>query len=66
MKAAKEYRAKSSELNMIQAENWKPNLLMTKSQMAKMGYNAAEEMFNISPNESVRIHFKPLVNQSQM
>lgn len=31
---------------------------MSKSQMAKMGYNAAEEMFNISQNESVKLHFK--------
>lgn len=58
MKAAKEYRAKMSELTMMEAESWNPNLLMTKSQMAKMAYNAAEEMFNISPNESIKIHFK--------
>ena len=63
MKAAKEFRAKNSELNMMGAENWKPNLLMTKSQMARMGYNAAEEMFNISPNESIKVHFKPLNKQ---
>ena len=65
MKASKEFRSKNSELSMIETFNWAPNLLMNKDAMAYMGYNAAEEMFNISPNESIKIHYKPLNSQQQ-
>lgn len=58
MKAAKEYRAKHSELNMIKAPNWTPNLLMNKKSIDLMGYNAANAMFGISDIESIKLHYK--------
>lgn len=60
MKSSKEYRAKKSELNMMDAPNWSTSLTMKKEDVKVMAYEVANAMFGVSKKEALETHYKPI------
>lgn len=58
MKAAKECRARRSELNLNDVENWSSSLTMNSADIWYMGYDSGFNMFGLTPEQKVLSRFK--------
>ena len=58
MKAAKEYRARKSDLSLIDVERWPKSLTMGANEIYNTGYDVAFDMFGITEEQKIKARYK--------
>lgn len=58
MKAAKEYRARKSELSLIDVDKWPKSLTMGANEIYNTGYDVAFDMFGITEEQKIKARYK--------